>query len=109
MQEYAGLLAASALQERDSAYLSIRAFTLPYSFLQGYLERDVEECWERIRSAILAGDDASVPGLVHEFKDKASSCRKYQELSLFGLWLTICSGHGQETQVLSWPRATEAP
>ncbi|CAI6091205.1 unnamed protein product [Clonostachys chloroleuca] len=74
MQEYAGLLAASALQERDSAYLSIRAFTLPYSFLQGYLERDVEECWERIRSAILAGDDASVPGLVHEFKDKASSC-----------------------------------
>ncbi|CAG9974123.1 unnamed protein product [Clonostachys byssicola] len=73
-QEYAGLLAASALQERDSAYLSVRAFTLPFSFLQGYLERDVEECWEKIHCAILAGDDASVPGLVHEFKDKASSC-----------------------------------
>ncbi|KAK7217464.1 hypothetical protein V2G26_005467 [Clonostachys chloroleuca] len=114
--EYAGLLAASALQERDSAYLSIRAFTLPYSFLQGYLERDVEECWERIRSAILAGDDASVPGLVHEFKDKASSCldmakkrkflaglgrQKPRDLRVFLQYLTLDGTNDQQ-----YPRDT---
>ncbi|CAH0025927.1 unnamed protein product [Clonostachys rhizophaga] len=116
MQEYAGLLAASALQERDSAYLSVRAFTLPYSFLQGYLERDVEECWEKIRRAILAGDDASVPGLVHEFKDKASSCvdmakkrkflaglgrQKPRDLRVFLQYLTLDGTNNQQ-----YPRDT---